>query len=115
LPGNAKFIVVNPAALSVFAAFTKLSPKVVNFFLRLAVHDKRCGWAEFKERAAVQAQELVAIQLKLHGHDRTLPLPGGFRSRLSVPSYPANLRAPAAPCENPHVEIRCFFCLFVKP
>src|SRR4029434_2884604 len=58
-------------------------------------------------RTTVQRGELLAVELKRYGHDRSLRT----RSCITIPSGVQNLRV----FENGDIEIRCFFRVIVKP
>src|SRR5437867_4755402 len=65
-------LVLQPAAWPLLAAFGELFPELVHFFLSVAVHGERYGLGEFELGPTVQRDELLALELKYHGHHATL-------------------------------------------
>src|SRR6202035_4042891 len=79
LPRYAKFV-LQPSALNFFSAGRELRPQLVNFRLRLAVHEKRYGWRKSVMRAAIQGCELLPFKLESYRHCGSF----GSWSRVSV-------------------------------
>ena len=103
--------VLEPPALYVLAARRELRPEVVDFFLRLAVHDERYRLGEFEDRPSVQRCELLPIELECHRHDRPLRSSGGLGRRVVIAGdarYPGIL-------EDRDVELRGLLGLMIEP
>jgi len=56
---------------------------VIDFFLRLAAHDKRHRGRELEHRPAIQRHEVLAVELEFHRHDRSLRSSGGLAACAS--------------------------------
>src|SRR5580693_1417307 len=106
LPGKA-VLVDEPAAGDSLAAVGQPVPVVVDLGLVGALDDDRHCGAELVQRAAVERQELLAVELELHRGD------GAFRARprARVPLHPAE----AGVLEDSHVVVRRLFALGVEP
>src|ERR1700730_12142454 len=100
-------LVPEPAALLRFPAPGELSPQVIDFLLRLAIHQERNGGCELELRAAVQCRKLLSIEHERHDHHRTLPA----RPRLSVTRHVHDLRV----LENGDIELGGLLGLAVEP
>src|SRR5262249_35107158 len=68
LPGYAELVLQPPALHFLSAAFGQLAPKRVELFLRLALDDERHGLVETDDRAAVERDVLLAVELEANGH-----------------------------------------------
>src|SRR5207244_174183 len=86
LPRQSVFI-LQPAALYRFATLGELLPHPVHFLLRVAVHDERDGLGELELRPTVECEELLPVELELHGQYATF----GLRSTLATMSDLADL------------------------
>src|SRR5207249_10461019 len=64
--------VLEPAALDFLTACGELSPEVVDFFLRVAVHDEGYRLGKLKHWSTVQRREFLTIELKCHGHNGSM-------------------------------------------
>ena len=64
--------VLEPAARALLAALRELAPVLVDLVLRLAADLERDRLAEREVGAAVEGDELLAVELELDGHDRAL-------------------------------------------
>src|SRR6266498_3824534 len=76
LPRQTKSV-CQPAASAFLPAFGKFFPKIIHFFLRLAVNNKRDGLGEFEHRTAVEPHESLPLKLEFNRHDRSF-WPAGF-------------------------------------
>src|SRR3954463_13207219 len=101
-------LVLEPAALHFLAAArSELVPAVVDLLLVRAVHDERHRLVELEDRPAVQRDELLALDLEVHGHH------GALRQRASVAV--ARDLAKLRVLEHRAVELRRFFGLAIEP
>jgi hypothetical protein len=72
---------------------------------------QRNRFSEFEDRAAVQSEKFLAIDLKGDGHDGTLRSSRNLRAGLSIVGDGTELRL----LEGRHIQLRCFFRLIVEP
>jgi hypothetical protein len=80
---------------------------MVHFLLRLAVHYEGNQFVELEMRPPVKRSELLAIELKDHGHDPAL----GTGARIAVAADSHDLRVG----KDRDIELRGFFGLGVEP
>src|SRR6185369_2815253 len=85
----------------------KLRPVVINFFLRLTVHEERYCFGEFELWARVERDELLTIEFKVDNHDAAFRARPGF----AIASDVSNLRV----LENGSIEIHRFLGVLVEP
>ena len=78
--------------------------------LRLALHHERDSLTELEKRPAVQGNEFLPLDLKGHGHDRTLRPSRDLGASLSIAGDMSELRT----LEDRHVKRRRLFGLVVE-
>ena len=104
--------VLEPTALRLFTAISgEFLPKIIHFFLRLAVHDERDRFIEFELRSAVQSDELLAFELELNRQHRSRRPPARFGRLLIVAEDSPDLRV----LEDRRVKLHRFFGLLIEP
>src|SRR5262249_50745313 len=106
LPAETIFVLY-PAAGDLPAALAEVVPVVVHLGLVRALHHQRDRGGEGVLRPTVEREELLAVELEVHGHDRALLTWTG----LGVTVHRAN----AGVLEDARVVVRCFFALVVEP
>ena len=90
LPREAE-LVLQPAAGAFGAALGELAPEVVDLGLRVAEHLERHRLVELELRAAVERQELLALELELDGHHRAGRLAVDLLACVAVAADPSDL------------------------
>src|SRR5882757_2817850 len=106
LPGH-PVPVLQPATLDLLAALGEPAPVVVHLALVGTADLERDGLAEGEHRATVHPDELLAVELELHGQDRS----GRARPGLGV----ADDTAERGILEDAEVVVRRLFGLVVEP
>src|SRR5262249_44248493 len=111
LPGQAELVLEPAAGALRAAAGDELAPVIVHLLLVLAVDLERDGLAELEVRAAVEGHEPLALDLELHGHDRSSRPAVDLEALLAVAADAEDLGV----LEDGHVELRGLLGLAVEP
>src|SRR6266487_1264116 len=111
LPGQSE-LVFEPTALRFLSAISaEFLPEIIDFFLRVAVHDKRNRFIKFEHWAAVERCEFLAFELELDSHDRSRRSSSSLFCRFAVAGTFSNLRI----FENRGVKLRRLLGLIIEP